>query len=302
MNFESSFVTRQCPVAGEIKLHKISCGPKDAPALLFVHGFPEFWYGWIEQLREFSRDYRCHAIDLRGFNLSSQPLAVSAYRAPLLIDDLRAVINSVGGHVRAVVAHDWGGAVAWSLAAQSPQLMDRFIVANSPHAITFAHALAFDAAQIEASQYMNWLRAEGSESVLAEAGFARLVAMASLKTEEQLARYRECWSRGLTGGVNLYRASPLHPDTAEAVGTMAKVFDALKPEQFRVQIPTQIIWGTGDTALRPVLLDGIETHVPQVRIDRIEGASHWLLRENSSEVNRLVRSFIEQPEVVRNDG
>jgi epoxide hydrolase 4 len=292
MNFESSFVSRQCPVAGEIKLHKIACGPLDAPALLFVHGFPEFWYAWIEQLREFSLDYRCYAIDLRGFNLSSQPPTVNAYKAPLLIDDLRAVIDTVGGHVKAVIAHDWGGAVAWSLAAQSPALMDKFVVANSPHAITFARALAYDAAQIEASEYMNWLRTEGSEAVLTENNFARLVAMASLKSDEQLTRYRECWSRGLTGGVNFYRASPLHPDTSETKGTMAKVLAALKPEQFRVDVPTQIIWGTGDVALRPVLLDGIETHVPNGRIDRIDGASHWLLRENASEVNQVIRQFL----------
>jgi pimeloyl-ACP methyl ester carboxylesterase len=292
MNFESSFVTRQCPVAGEIKLHKIACGPKNAPALLFVHGFPEFWYGWIEQLREFSRDYRCYAIDLRGFNLSSQPSPVNAYKANLLIDDLRAVIDAVGGHVRAVVAHDWGGAVAWSLAAQSPHLMDKFVIANSPHAITFARALAHDPAQIEASEYMNWLRAEGSEAVLAENNFARLIAMASLTTEDQITRYRECWSRGLTGGVNYYRASPLHPDTAQRPGHAKALADALDPKAFRVDVPTQIIWGTGDAALRPVLLEGIEAHVPNVNIARVEGASHWLLRERASEVNAIIERFI----------
>jgi epoxide hydrolase 4 len=292
MQFESSFISRSCPVAGEIKLHKIACGPVDAPPLLFVHGFPEFWYGWIEQLREFSRDFRCHAIDLRGFNLSSQPSDVAAYKANLLVDDLRAAIADIGGRVRAVVAHDWGGAVAWSLAAQSPELMDKFIVANSPHTMCFAHALAHDAAQIEASQYMNWLRAEGSETVLAENNFQRLVAMTSLKADDQRARYRECWARGLTGGVNYYRASPLRPDTPETAGTALKVVAALKPEQFHVKVPTQVIWGTDDVALRPVLLECIETHVPNIRIDRIDGAGHWLLRENARPVNRAIREFL----------
>jgi epoxide hydrolase 4 len=293
INPESHFVLRNCPVAGDVRLHVRRCGPRDAPALLFVHGFPEFWYAWREQLAAFSSDYRCHAIDLRGFNLSSQPAEVNAYKASVVIDDLRAVIADIGGRVKAVVAHDWGGAVAWSLAAQSPELMEKFIVANSPHTMGFARALANDAAQIEASQYMNWLRAEGSEAVLAENNFERLIAMASLATDEDIARYRECWSRGLTGGVNYYRASPLHPDTVDAPGVAARVLAALKPEQFRVTVPTQIIWGTGDRALRPVLLDGIEAHVPNLRIDRIEGASHWLLRENAIEVNRCMRSFLE---------
>jgi epoxide hydrolase 4 len=290
--FESFFVARTCPVAGKIKLHAVACGPRDAPALLFVHGFPEFWYAWIHQLNEFSKGFRCYAMDLRGFNLSSQPHEVAAYKANLLIDDLRTVIAHVGGRVQAVIAHDWGGAVAWSLAAQSPDLMEKLVIANSPHSMCFARALAHDAAQIEASQYMNWLRAEGSEAVLAENNFQRLVAMTSLKTDEQIALYRECWSRGLTGGVNFYRASPLRPDTEETKGTAAKLLAALKPEQFNVTVPTQIIWGTGDVALHPVLLDGIETHVPNVRIERIEGAGHWLLRENPSDVNRCIRSFL----------
>lgn len=285
---ESFFV-----VNGDIRLHVVACGPRDAPALLLVHGFPEFWYAWRKQLEVFSKDFRCYALDMRGFNLSSQPLDVAAYKAHLLVDDLRAVIAHLGGRVKAVVAHDWGGAVAWSLAAQSPQLMEKFIVVNSPHAIGFAHALAHDAAQIEASQYMNWLRAQGSEAVLAENNFERLIAMAALTNNDDKARYRECWSRGLTGGVNYYRASPLHPDTEATRGAALKVLSALKPEQFHVSVPTQLIWGTGDTALRPVLLKDIETHVPNIRIERIEGASHWLLRENADAVNRCMRAFLE---------
>ncbi len=294
MNQQSMFVERVCSQSGTIRLHVVACGPRDAPPLLFVHGFPEFWYAWREQLAEFSKRYRCYALDLRGFNLSSQPADVASYKANLLLDDLRAVIAQVGGHVKAVIAHDWGGAIAWSLAAQSPELMEKFIVANSPHSMGFARALAHDAEQIAASEYMNWLRAPGSEAVLAENNFQRLVAMASLKTDDEIARYRECWSRGLVGGVNYYRASPLHPDTAESLGAAVKVLAALKPEQFRVNVPTQVIWGTGDTALRTVLLDELDQHVPRLRIDRIEGATHWLLRENADEVNRCISTFLQQ--------
>ncbi len=292
MHYETLWIERQCPVAGPIRLHVKACGPADAPALLFVHGFPEFWWAWREQLAHFSSDFRCYAIDLRGFNLSSQPTEVAAYKISLILDDLRAVIAQLGGHVRAIVAHDWGGAASWSLAAQSPELMDRFVALNSPHTITVAKALAFDESQIAASQYMNWLRAEGAEAVLAENGFERLLKMASVEGEEHVAAYRECWSRGLTGGCNYYRASPLHPDTPETTGRAASLFAALRAEQFRVELPTKIIWGMGDIALRPVLLDDIETHVPNVEITRIEGASHWLARENPDVVNALIREFV----------
>lgn len=296
MNAELHLQTRYFDTAEGIRLHAKVCGSSaesGAPTLLFVHGFPEFWYSWRKQLAEFSKDYRCVAIDLRGFNLSSQPTDVAAYKTALLVADLCAVINDLGAPVHAVIAHDWGGAVAWSLAAQHPELMRKFVVLNSPHAITFAQALATDPAQQAASQYMNWLRREGSEAVLAENDFKRLFDMLGELSEADRAAYRACWHRGLTGGANLYRVSPLHPDTPDKPGKMALVAAALKPEQFRVKVPTQIVWGTGDRALMPVLLDGIERHVSDLRLHRIDGAGHWLARENADEVNRVIRAFLD---------
>ncbi len=292
MNPELDLHTRYFDTADGIRLHTKVCGPADAPTLLFVHGFPEFWYSWRKQLAEFSRDYRCVAVDLRGFNLSSQPTDVASYKTALLVADLCAVINEIGAPVHAVIAHDWGGAVAWSLAAQHPELTRKFVVLNSPHAITFAKALATDSAQQAASQYMNWLRREGSEAALAADDFVRLFDMLGPLPEVERAAYRECWQQGLTGGVNLYRVSPLHPDTPEQPGKMALLARALRPEQFHVTVPTQIIWGMADRALMPVLLDGIADHVSDLRLHRIEGAGHWLARENTAEVNQMIRAFL----------
>ena len=292
MNPQLNLQTRYFDTAEGIRLHAKACGPEGAPTLLFVHGFPEFWYSWRKQLSEFSHDYRCVAIDLRGFNLSSQPTDVAAYKPALLVADLCAVINALGAPVHAVIAHDWGGAVAWSLAAQHPELLRKFVVLNSPHAITFAQALATDPAQQAASQYMNWLRRDGSEAVLAGDDFKRLFDMLGPLSDEDRAAYRACWQRGLTGGVNLYRVSPLHPDTPEKPGKVALVAAALKPEQFNVKVPTQIVWGLADRALLPVLLDGIERHVSDLRLHRIEGAGHWLARENADEVNQVIRAFL----------
>ena len=292
MDVLSTFESRYFDTAPGVRLHAKVGGPDGAPTLLFVHGFPEFWFSWRQQLAAFTRDYRCVAIDLRGFNLSSQPVEVSAYKAAHLVGDLVAVIGALGAPVHAVIAHDWGGAVAWSLAAQRPDLMHKFVIINSPHAIPFAHALAHDAAQIEASLYMNWLRRPGAESVLAEDNFARLLAMLDSMSDDEREAYRSCWRHGLTGGCNYYRASPLHPDTEDEPGHAAAVAAALRPEQFRVTVPTQIIWGTGDTALRPILLDGIERHVPNLRLHYVEGASHWVARERADEVNGVLRTFL----------
>lgn len=290
MNLESHFFD----TAPGIRLHAKVCGSAGAPTLLFVHGFPEFWFTWRRQLEALSNEYRCVAIDMRGFNLSSQPLDVPAYKAANLIGDLRSVIDALGAPVEAVIAHDWGGAVAWGLAAQFPEVMRRFVVINSPHTVTFAKALATDQAQQDSSQYMNWLRRPGAEEALAENDFKRLFAMLDAMTEAERAEYRACWQRGLTGGCNLYRVSPLRPDMPDEPGRAAAVAAALKAEQFHVRVPTQIIWGTGDRALHPVLLDGIETHVPNVRIHRIEGAGHWVAREHADEVNAVIRAFLRE--------
>ncbi|MBL8311798.1 MAG: alpha/beta fold hydrolase [Burkholderiales bacterium] len=284
--------SRYFDTAPGIRLHAKVGGPDGAPTLLLVHGFPEFWFSWRHQLRELMRDYRCVAIDLRGFNLSSQPADVNAYKAAPLIGDLVAVINALGAPVHAVIAHDWGGAVAWSLAAQRPDLLQRLAIINSPHAIPFARALAHDAAQIAASQYMNWLRRPGAETALAVDDYARLLAMLDPMSEAERDAYRACWRQGLTGGCNYYRASPLHPDTPDEPGRAAAVAAALKPDAFRVAVPTQIIWGTGDAALLPVLLDGIDTLVPDLRIHRVEGAGHWVAREQATAVNAVLHRFL----------
>ena len=280
-----------------IKIHAKVTGPVDAPVLLFIHGFPEFWFAWREQLSDLGREYRCVALDLRGFNLSSQPAQLEAYKPAKILADVCAVIQALGAPVHAVVAHDWGGAVAWSLAAQYPQLMKKFAILNSPHTLAFAHALAHDPAQIAASLYMNWLRKPGSEAALAKNQFQLLCAMADIHTPDELAAYRNCWSKGLTGGCNYYRASPLHPDDPEVpehAGRMAVLAAQLQTqaENLKVKVPTQVIWGDADTALRPVLLEGLNQWVSDLRIHRIAEASHWLARTHASEVNRVLREFL----------
>jgi pimeloyl-ACP methyl ester carboxylesterase len=90
-----------------------ACGPAQAPVLLFLHGFPEGAFIWDGLLEHFGARYRCVAPNLRGFADSSAPTGVEAYRAKHLVDDLQSLITLLGGHVAAVVAHDWGGAAAW---------------------------------------------------------------------------------------------------------------------------------------------------------------------------------------------
>ena len=222
----------------DIRLHYVDAG--DGPLMLFVHGFPEFWHAWQEQLEEFSRDHHAVAPDLRGHNLSGKPTDAKAYRPKHLVADLRRLIDHLGGRPCIVVAHDWGGAAAWNLAAAHPEYIEKLVIINSPHPVTFARELRDSPAQQQASAYMNWLCRPGAAAKLLEDDCARLAAMLSQSTADPrwltpdlLARYREAWTQpgAMDASLNYYRATPLHPPTPEDPG--AATLD-LRPEDFAV--------------------------------------------------------------------
>ncbi|MBE7421840.1 MAG: alpha/beta hydrolase [Zoogloeaceae bacterium] len=281
----------------DVRLHYVDAG--DGPLILFVHGFPEFWYAWQGQLDAFSCDHHAVALDLRGHNLSGKPTEVKAYRPKHLVADLRRLIDHLGGRPAIVVAHDWGGAAAWNLAAEHPEYVEKLVIINSPHPVTFARELRDSAAQQKASQYMLWLRRPGAAEKLLEDDCARLAAMLSQSTVDPrwltpdlLARYREAWSQpgALDASLNFYRATPLHPPTAEEPGPSAIQLD---PAAFAVRVPTLVIWGERDTALLPGLLDGLDALVPQLTVKRIPDGSHWVIHERPEEVSQLIREFID---------
>ena len=288
--------------ANGIRLHCVARGAADAPLMLFVHGFPEFWYCWHAQLDELGQDYRAVAFDLRGHNLSDKPEGVAAYRIKPLLEDLRQLIE----HLRAgqedkscvLVAHDWGGAIAWTFAALYPQYVNKLVIINAPHTVPFARALAHDPAQQAASAYMNFFRLDKAERVLGENGFERLLKMFKATAsgrcalnDDDIPRYLAAWSQpgALACALKLYRASPLHPPTADDPGAAALKLD---PAALTVHVPTLVIWGEADTALGTVLLDGLDELVPDLRIERLPGASHWVIHEQPRQLNAAIRAFL----------
>lgn len=279
-----------------IRLHYASVGRSGAPPILFLHGFPEYWAAWEDILPHFEEGWHAVAPDLRGFNLSTQPAEVAAYRIREIVADLESLCEQLGWPRVTVVGHDWGGAAAWQWAIARPQRVERLVVLNSPHPIPLARDLASDPVQQAASAYMNWLRAPGSEQGLAKHNFRtledffRLMERPGMQwyTPERAARYREVWARGLTGGVNYYRASPLHPPTVEAPGPATLTLD---PAQFHVRVPTLVIWGEADGALPIKLLDGLIELVDDLCIERLPNATHWLAHEEPQRIAGAIRSF-----------
>jgi len=279
------------------RLHYASAGQAGKPLILFVHGFPEFWYEWEAQLAEFGGDYFAVAPDLRGFNLSDMPTDVAAYKAKHIVDDLRLLAAHLGYEKFVLVAHDWGGAIAWNLAISLPQLLHKLIIINSPHPYLFMKALATDPNQKASSDYMNWLRAEGSEQALAKDDFALMDGFFNGRGQsdapwfagEVRAKYHACWSRGLQGGVNYYRASPLHPPTDDHPGPLRL---QMNPDDFRVRVPTRVIWGEADVALPKTLLDGLDQLIDDFKLVRIPEGSHWVIHEQPQRINGLIFGFL----------
>jgi pimeloyl-ACP methyl ester carboxylesterase len=279
-----------------IRLHFASLGNPEGQPIVFLHGFPEYWAAWEDLLPHFAERWHAVAPDLRGFNLSSQPTGVAAYRAREIVGDFESLCRYFSWEKVTVVAHDWGGAAAWQWAIAHPQRVGRLIMLNSPHPIPFARALASDPVQQSASAYMNWLRAEGAETALAKHDFRAIESFflgmqrpgLVWYTAERAARYREVWGRGLTGGLNYYRASPLFPPTPDAPGAVALTLD---PAQFRVRVPTLVLWGEADHALPSRLLDGLDELVDDLTIERLPDATHWLAHEEPQRIAVTIHAF-----------
>jgi pimeloyl-ACP methyl ester carboxylesterase len=278
-----------------VRLHYARAGA--GPLMLFLHGFPEFWYCWKGQLEEFGRDHNAVAPDLRGYNLSDRPAEVSQYRTRILVEDIRQLAARFGPEKFVLVGHDWGGALAWGLAIAHPELLHKLVIVNSPHPVPFARELAHNKAQQDASEYMNLLRSAKAERVLSEDNYARLRKMTldgwggGAFGQDDAAAYIAAWSQSgaLTGGLNYYRASPLYPPVGDDPGAKALHLD---PAEFIVRVPTMVVWGMRDQALLPCILDGMEACVPDLRVERLPEVSHWVMHEQPQRLNALIRDFI----------
>jgi len=291
------FVSRFADVNG-IRLHYVSVG--EGPLILFVHGFPEFWGEWEQQLIEFGRDHQAVALDMRGYNLSEKPANIKEYAVGKLVDDLKGLAEHLGHERLTLVAHDWGGAVAWSFANSHPEMLESLVIINSPHPGVFARELLSNPEQQAASAYMLAFRKPDAEAVLSENSYAKLVeAVFTFGSHWEFSeavrrKYIAAWDQhgALTGGLNYYRISPLYPPETEADENRVRSIADLPREVFAVSVPTLVIWGEADTALLPCLLEGLDHYIDDLTIRRIPDGSHWVIHEQPGKVNGLIREFI----------
>jgi epoxide hydrolase 4 len=285
---QSEAVLHREAVVNGVRLHYVEAGA--GPLVVLLHGFPEFWYSWRYQIPALAAaGYRVVAPDMRGYNTSAKPPGVRSYMIETLTDDVAGLIHHLGERSAVVAGHDWGGGVAWYLPMRHPATVDKLIVLNAPHPAAFARELRHPA-QLLRSSYMlffqlPWL----PEAVFRAGGYALLEH--TLRTEpvrpgafgeEDIPRYKCALSRpgALTATLNYYRAL-FRRDPREA----------MQPPP-AITCPTLLIWGERDRYLGVDLTRGLERWVPDIRVERIANASHWVQIDAPERVNELMLQFL----------
>jgi pimeloyl-ACP methyl ester carboxylesterase len=252
---------------------------EDAPLVVMVHGFPDFWYTWSDQMEALAAaGYRVAAMDTRGYNLSDQPGTVAEYAMPLLVGDVAAVIADQRKERAIVVGHDWGGMISWNVAMTRPDVVERLIVLNLPHPAGLMRELAKAGQQAENSQYARNFQAEGSHEQLSAAGLAGWVT-----DESARARYVEAFERSsLFGMMAYYKANyPREP------------YEPMAEPIPRVSAPVLQIHGLADQYLLAGALDGTwEWLDGPYTLVTLPGVGHFVQQDASDEVTSAMLKWL----------
>jgi pimeloyl-ACP methyl ester carboxylesterase len=272
-------------------------GDPALPPLVLLHGFPEYGGAWDDLAQHLCDHYYCVAPDLRGYGQSWTPSGVSHYATSDLAGDVAALIAHLGRGPVCVLGHDWGASVAYAVALFNPEVVERLIILNGVHPMPFLRAIAAGGAQSAASQYINVLRAPGSEERLARDDFAHLLALFSADmdtawmTPERLNTYKVEWARPgrLKAMIDWYRASPLK--VADPGCPIADIANYPR-DMMMVRCPHLLIWGENDTALLPEATVGLEDFAPDLTRAVLPGADHWLHHQKPVEVAQIIRAWI----------
>ncbi|MGE6631916.1 alpha/beta fold hydrolase [Bacillus sp. NPDC077027] len=274
-----------------VTLHTALAGPKDGPLIVLLHGFPEFWYGWKNQILPLAKaGFRVVVPDQRGYHLSDKPEAVEQYVLDQLRDDIVGLIEMLSPNQKAfVVGHDWGGAVAWHLASTRPQFVEKLIVVNMPHPRVMMKVLPVYPPQWKKSAYIAFFQLPNApEAALQERHFQKLddaIGLSSrphLFTKEDITSYKLAWTQpgALTAMLNWYRA--------------IKKGGFEKPVSQRILLPVRMIWGMEDQFLSRKLAKETMKICPNGQLIFIDGASHWVNHEKPEIVNQLLLEFVQQ--------
>ena len=260
-----------------IKLHTMIIGSGEP--LILLHGFPEFWYCWSKVIPFLKDDFKLIIPDMRGYNLSDKPKGVEHYKIEILIEDIKGLSEELKLGKFSLAGHDWGGAVAWIFAEKYPEFLKKLIILNAPHHKIFQQKLRTDKEQQKASFYIFEFYKPNGEKFIIENDYEALreAVFTESFSDTDKEKYLEAWSQpgAIVGGVNYYRANK-----------------SFKEWTGIIEVPTLVIWGMKDFALRPQLLEGLSDFVENLRIERHENSSHWITHDDPKFVATKMREFI----------
>ena len=261
-----------------VKIHYAALGKKSKPLIVMIHGFPDFWYTWRDQMQALSKDYYVVALDQRGYNLSDRPKGVDNYDVGTLVKDVVAVIHAQGREKAIVVGHDWGGVVAWNTAMHAPDVVERLIILNLPHPRGMAHELATNPEQVKNAQYARNFQKEGAEKNLTAEALTFWV-----KDPAARAKYVEAFRRSdFEAMLNYYKRNYPREPYAEDTSPVIKV-----------KVPVLMIHGLNDTALMPGGLNNTWNWLEKdLTLVTVPGAGHFVQQDASDLVTRSMKMWL----------
>ena len=290
---------KRVALANGIELDVVDEGPTDAPALIFLHGFPESHRTWRHQIAHFKGRYRCIAPDQRGYRGSSKPQEVEAYTPDKLISDVFLLADALNIAKFTIIGHDWGGAIAWGVALGGQGMrVDRAIIANAPHPAIFGKLLWTNRQQREASQYIRGFRDPANDALVREQGLTGLLLKEvkwdrpnAMEPEEREALLEDWQDRDAAFGMlNYYRASPMNVPTMDEPFELPADYTA--PPLPDLKIPTLVIWAMDDLALPAANLDGLDEVIDDLTIEQVADCGHFVPWEAPEKVNAAMDAFL----------
>ena len=262
--------------------------PKDVPLVVFLHGFPEFWWSWRDQLKALSAaGYWAVAPDMRGYNESDKPEGVASYELESLAGDIAGLIRALGREKAIVVGHDWGAVVAWGFAMLHPELLERLAILNVPHPLVMLKNLRSSPKQILKSWYIFFFQLPRLPEKLVsrkDYEFARTTFRIDGFDKETIEHYIDALRvpKALTSAINYYRAS------------IRRAAKGRLPIIREITQKVLVIWGDKDRYLKREMAAPPEKLVPNARVVHLPNATHWVQNDAADEVNRLLLEFIRE--------
>ena len=270
---------------GDIETTVSLAGPLDGQPVLLLHGFPDDRHGWDRQIIPLAEaGFRVIALDQRGCGEAGSGATIRSYVVSSLVDDAETALDALEIVRAHLVGHDWGGVVGWAAAIENRRWLDRLVIVNVPHPVVFARFVRTHPAQILKSWYMAFFQIPRLPELVLGARDAAMLSRvlkasatrAAFSTED-LDRYREMWS------------------TPGRIGSMLDWYRAVRTgciPSGRVSVPTLIVWGERDVALDGRMAGLSAGLCDDVRLVRLEQASHWPHRDEPNRVNRLMIDFL----------